>query len=94
MIYKTLALCLLILGGLDAISTSLALQAGHIEANPMITALMEWLGPWWLVPKIVFHLLISYILLYKQTKKALINAGVVCAVYTAIVTSNLIILLG
>lgn len=93
MIYQTFAFCILMLGGLDAITTTLALQAGHIEANPLISSLIDWLGSWWMVPKIVFHLLIAYLLLYRQTRKALINAGVVCAGYTAIVVSNLVILL-
>ncbi len=93
-VYRTFALCLLILGALDAVTTNFALSIGYIEANPLIAALIGWLGIYWLLPKMLFHFLLSCILLVKQTKKALINAGVVCTVYLAVVVNNFLIITG
>ncbi len=91
-VYRRFAFYMLMLGGLDAITTSLALTIGYVEANPLIAALISWLGIYWLLPKMILHLLLAYVLLAKQTKKALINAGIVCIVYIAIVVNNLLII--
>lgn len=92
MVYRRFAFYTLMLGGLDAITTSIALTIGYMEANPLIAMLVSWLGVYWLLPKMILHLLLAYILLAKQTKLALINAGIVCIVYIAIVVNNLLII--
>lgn len=83
---------MLMLGGLDAITTSFALSIGYIEANPLIVFLISWLGIYWLFPKMILHLVLAYVLLAKQTNKALINALIVCIVYIAVIVNNLLII--
>jgi hypothetical protein len=94
MIYRILATTALLLGGADALTTEWALSAGHIEANPLVAYLVTALGSYWLAPKMALHLLVAWFILFRRTRKTVINAGVVCVGYLAIVTSNAIIIIG
>ncbi len=46
-----LAGVIVIIGGLDVVSTNVALAAGQIEANPLVRWLQADMGTWWSLPK-------------------------------------------
>lgn len=53
---RWLALAIIIVGLLDCVSTELALASGHArEANPVVRALLETVGVYWLLPKMAVH---------------------------------------
>lgn len=85
---RVLAALLVVVGGLDLISTNAALAAGHLEGNSLVAVLQAELGPWWSVPKIVFHLLLAWFVLWLPSKKMLKMACLVVAGYAVIVANN------
>ena len=83
-----MAALLIVLGGLDVISTGFALAAGNEEANPLILALQINLGSWWGLPKVFIHLLFAYFVLWLPTRRMLNAATIVCIFYAFVVVSN------
>lgn len=83
-----MAALLIVLGGLDVVSTSFALAAGNEEANPLIVALQINLGSWWGLPKVFIHLLFAYFVLWLPTGRMLKAATVVSLFYVFVIVSN------
>jgi hypothetical protein len=86
---RTLAALLVVLAGIDVISTSAALAAGAIEANPFALAMQQHLGASWAVPKVLIHLLFAMFILWLPSIKMLRCAGVVVTGYVLIAVNNL-----
>ena len=84
-----LAAILLIAGGLDAVSTNLALAGGFTEGNPVVGSLQTTLGSWWILPKIALHLAAAYLLLWLPSRRMIRCARVVAAGYVLILFNNL-----
>ena len=83
-----LALFLVIVAGIDVVSTNAALGAGHLEGNPVIKDLQDNLGVWWSAPKIAVHLLLALLILWLPSRKMVSIARVVVGCYLAIVFNN------
>jgi hypothetical protein len=47
-----LLLSALLLGYFDLVTTNVALSHGLSELNPLMLLAQEWLGVWWLIPKL------------------------------------------
>ena len=86
---RILALAIVIVGGLDLISTNIALGAGQIEANPVLRSMQTDLGPWWSLPKMAFHLALAYLVLWLPSKRMLATGVVVSVGYMLMVANNL-----
>ncbi len=86
---RVLATVILILGGLDVISTNAALATGQIEGNPLIRSLQAEMGIWWSIPKIAFHLALACLVLWIPSKRMLVVGAVVSAAYALLVANNL-----
>ncbi len=51
-----LAIAIIIVGALDSASTELALMTGFaVEANPIVAALQDLTGDYWILPKMLIH---------------------------------------
>ena len=83
-----LALFLVVVAGIDVISTNAALAVGHAEGNPVVKDLQDNLGVWWSVPKIAFHLILALFVLWLPSRKMVSVARVVVGGYLAIVFNN------
>ncbi len=68
---RVLALVFVVIGGLDIVSTNAALAAGHFEGNPLVRSLQADMGTWWSLPKMAFHLLLAYLILWIPSKRML-----------------------
>jgi len=80
---------IVVLGILDVVSTNLVLEAGGAEMNPIVALWMDHLEQWWLLPKLLIHLLAAYLvyfLLYTRFTAAV--ALLVVFVYGLIVHHN------
>ena len=86
-----MAALLIVLGGLDVVSTSAALAAGNQEANPLIGALQINLGSWWGLPKVFIHLLFAYFVVWLPTGRMLKAATIVSLFYGFVIISNFLL---
>jgi hypothetical protein len=86
---RTLAALLVIVAGVDIISTSAALAAGAIEANPFALAMQHHLGASWAVPKVLIHLFFAMFILWLPSTKMLRCAGLVVVGYLLVAVNNL-----
>ena len=84
-----LAAMLLIAGGMDTVSTNVALAAGYAEGNPIVGSLQTTLGSWWALPKIALHLAAAYLVLWQPSRRMIRCARLVVAGYALIVFNNL-----
>lgn len=80
---------IVVLGILDVVSTNLVLDAGGEELNPIVALWMDHLQQWWLLPKLLVHLLAAYLVYYLLCTRftAAVALLVVC-VYGFIVHHN------
>ena len=85
---RVLALAIVIVGGLDLVSTNAALAAGQVEGNPLLRSMQSDLGPWWSLPKMAFHLGLAYLVLWIPSKRMLATGVVVSAAYAGLVANN------
>ncbi len=85
---RVLALAIVILGGLDLVSTNAALAVGHVEGNPLLRSVQSDLGPWWSLPKMAFHLALAYLVLWIPSKRMLATGIVVSVAYVMLVANN------
>ncbi len=85
---RILAFAMVIVGGLDLVSTNVALAAGQIEANPLMHSIQSDLGHWWSLPKMAFHLALAYLVLWIPSKRMLATGVVVTVTYVGMVASN------
>ena len=83
-----LAFLILIAGGFDVASTNAALAAGQIEGNPVVRMVMSETGEWWAVPKMAFHLLLAFWILFLPSQRMIFTARIVVAGYVAIAMNN------
>ena len=86
---RLLAALLVVVAGIDVISTSAALAAGGIEGNPFALAMQEHLGASWAVPKVLIHLFFALFILWLPSTKMLRCAGLVVVGYLLIAVNNL-----
>ena len=86
---RVLAFVLVILGGLDVISTNAALATGQVEGNPLMHSLQAAMGDWWSLPKIAFHLALAWLVLWIPSKRMLVIGSVVSVAYVLLVANNL-----
>ncbi len=80
---------IVIIGGLDVISTNVALAAGQIEVNPLVRAFQAEMGTWWSLPKMALHLVLAYLVLWIPSKRMLATGAAVSAAYLLMVANNL-----
>ena len=85
---RVLAAALVIIGGLDIVSTNAALAAGQIESNPLLRSLQADMGSWWSLPKMAFHLVLAYLVLWIPSKRMLATGAVVSAAYVLLAANN------
>ncbi len=83
-----LAAVVVVVGGLDLVSTNAALGAGHFEGNPLVRSLQADMGPWWSLPKMAFHLALAYVVLWIPSKRMLATGAAVTTVYAFFVLNN------
>lgn len=86
---RVLALAIVIVGGLDLVSTNVALAAGQLEGNPLVRSMQSDLGPWWSLPKMAFHLVLAYLVLWIPSKRMLATGAVVSLAFILLVANNL-----
>ena len=84
-----MALAMVIVGGLDLVSTNAALAAGHLEGNPLLRSIQSDLGNWWALPKMAFHLALAYLVLWIPSKRMLATGAVVSVAYVLLIANNL-----
>ncbi len=79
------------LGCLDLMTTNVILNHGMGEANPFMRLAQEWLGAWWLIPKLGLTLVIVGLL---SRSKNVFNVALVVAFLSTPVINNLILIAG
>ncbi len=85
---RVLAAVFVVIGGLDIISTNAALAAGPFEGNPLVRSLQADMGTWWSLPKMAFHLLLAYLILWIPSKRMLATGSLVSAAYLLLLVNN------
>ena len=85
---RVLAMAMVIMGGLDLVSTNAALAAGQLEGNPLLRSIQLDLGIWWSLPKMAFHLTLAYLVLWIPSKRMLTTGAVVSVAYVVLVANN------
>jgi len=88
---RTLALLFVVFGSLDVVSTEAAMAAGFAEGNPFVRLMQEHLGTWWVVLKVAAHVLLGAAILWLPTRRLLLAAAAMVAVYAVIVARNLLL---
>ncbi len=84
-----LAAALSLAGLLDAVSTELALATGQaIEANPLVRAIQGEVGSFWLLPKLLVHILLAYVILTFPTRLTFAVMGALTATTFLVALSN------
>ena len=58
----TLLLSTLLMGCLDLVTTNVFLSHGLSELNPFMRLAQEWLGVWWLIPKLGLTFVVMWLL--------------------------------
>ena len=85
---RVLALTMVIVGGMDLVSTNAALAVGQVESNPLLRSMQSDLGTWWSLPKMAFHLALAYLVLWIPSKRMLATGAVVSVAYVVLVANN------
>jgi hypothetical protein len=85
---RVLAAAVVVMGGLDVVSTNAALAAGQVEGNLLMRALQADMGSLWSLPKMAFHLLLAYLVLWIPSKRMLATGTVVSLAYILLVANN------
>ena len=86
---RVFAALLVVVAGIDIVSTSAALAAGAIEANPVALAMQQHLGASWAVPKVLIHLFFAMFILWLPSTRMLRCAGFVVVGYLLVAVNNL-----
>jgi hypothetical protein len=80
---------IVLVGILDVISTNLVLVAGGSELNPLVAWMMDHLGAWWLLPKLLAHVVTGFLLYHLlNSRLTAVLAFLVIAVYGAVLHHN------
>ncbi len=85
---RVLALTMVIVGGLDLVSTNAALAMGQFEGNPLLRWVQTDLGLWWSLPKMAFHLALAYLVLWIPSRRMLATGAFVSVAYVLLIASN------
>ena len=85
---RVLALAVVIMGGLDLVSTNAALAVGQLEGNPLLRSIQGDLGFWWAIPKMAFHLALAYLVLWIPSRRMLTTGAVVSVGYVLLIANN------
>ena len=83
-----LAAMIVFVGVFDVISTNAALDAGNMEANPIVSAFQRHWGIWWLIPKLTIHIALAVVVLWLPSRRMIWNARGCVVLYAAIIISN------
>ncbi len=83
-----LAFALIIVGGIDVVSTNMALATGNIEANPLVSSIQDMFGPWWAAPKMVVHVLFAWFIIWLPSQRMIMIGSGVVMFFIAIVANN------
>ena len=86
-----LLLSCILLGCADLVTTNVILDHGLGELNPFMRLAQTWLGVWWLIPKLGFTFVATWLL---SRSKNLYNIALVVALCSTPVLNNLIIIAG
>jgi hypothetical protein len=86
-----LVLSALLVGCLDLVTTNVILSHGGGELNPFMRLVQEWLGVWWLIPKLGATFVVMALL---WRSKNVYNIAFVVAFLSTPVLNNLIIIAG
>jgi len=84
-----LVLSTFVLGYLDLMTTNEILHLGLGEANPFMRLAQEWLGVWWLIPKLGLTLVVMALL---WRSKNVFNVALVVAFLSTPVLNNLLLI--
>ena len=86
-----LLLSSLLLGYADLVTTNEILHLGLGELNPFMGLAQEWLGVWWLVPKLGLTFVVMWLL---WRSKNVFNIALVVAFLSTPVLNNLLVIAG
>ena len=81
----------LFLGYADLVSTNVILNHGLSELNPFMRLAQEWLGVWWLAPKLGLTFIVMWLL---WRSKNVFNIALVVAFLSTPVLNNLLLIAG
>ena len=81
----------LLLGCADLATTNVILNHGMGELNPFMRVAQEWLGVWWLIPKLGLTFVVMWLL---SRSKNVFNIALVVAFLSTPVLNNLILIAG
>jgi len=82
------AVSVLVVGVLDAISTNAGLMAGGVEVNPLMAWAQYSFGAWWIAPKLGLQLVTAAIVLFRPARIVFVCVGVVATVNAMVVVNN------
>lgn len=87
-----LAIAIIIAGALDAASTDLALMTGYaVEANPLVAAIQDVTGDYWIMPKMLVHgWLAAGVAWFPNRLTLAVMTGVAALVFTVSINNFLI----
>lgn len=84
------AAALLIVGAMDAATTELALSTGAArEANPIVRAIQDVIGSFWILPKMAVHALLAAVVMRFPMPITLIVMGALALVVFYVSVNNL-----
>ena len=90
-IARILAFGLLLLAGVDVVSTNIAISLGHLEANPIVKFLMMKFDDDWVIPKMIIHWIFAVFIIWLPTDK-MIRLSIISIIgYSFICGNNLYI---
>ena len=81
----------LTLGALDVISTNWALSVGAYEVNHFMRAVMEVMGPFWIIPKFLLQGLVAAMVIWSPNKPTIALMIFTCCWTAAVVANNFVI---
>ena len=79
------------LGIMDCLSTNWAISVGAYEINWFMRMAMDYLGVFWIVPKLVFQALVAAMIVWSPNVATIGIMTVMCGWLSSVVTNNFII---
>lgn len=79
------------LGILDVLSTNWALSVGAYELNTIMRTLMDYTGPFWVLPKLILQCMIAAMIVWSPNIPTIGIMTIMCAWTSSIVTNNFVI---
>lgn len=86
---RIIAFLFLIAALYDLITTNIGLMNGHAEGNFIVKFFQNELGGLWAVPKVAFHLMFAFFVMWLPSPKMLFIARIVIIGYALIILNNL-----